>query len=89
MDVKRRKTLVGEKGGRYCVHLLTWDKRRERALEGETRTLVVLSSRYMDEQKRCKSGRHMDEQKKGKSSRYMDEQKMCKSDRYMDEQRKV
>jgi hypothetical protein len=31
MDVKTRRTLVGEKGGRYCVHLLTWDKRRERA----------------------------------------------------------
>jgi hypothetical protein len=33
MDVKRRKALVEEKGGRYCVHLLKWDKRRERALE--------------------------------------------------------
>jgi len=41
------------------------DKRR-RALEGETKTLVVLSSRYMDEQG------------KGKSSRYMDEHKRCK-----------
>ncbi|CAK9867046.1 unnamed protein product [Sphagnum jensenii] len=39
MDVKGRRTLVGEKGGRYM------DRKEERALEGETRTLVVLNSR--------------------------------------------
>jgi hypothetical protein len=57
MDVKRRRTLVGEKGGRYM------DRKEERALEGETRTLVVLNSRYMDEQRKGNNCRYMDEQK--------------------------
>jgi hypothetical protein len=82
MDVKRRRTLVGEKGGRYM------DRKEERALEGETRTLVVLSSRYMDEQRKGKSSRYMDEQKKCRSGRYVDEQKKRVSSRYMDEQKK-